>query len=44
VEDDDTPETLARRVFAAECAAYPEAIRLFAAGRLRVEGRRVRTG
>jgi phosphoribosylglycinamide formyltransferase-1 len=43
VEDDDTPETLAERVFAAECEAYPEAIRLFAAGRLRVEGRRVRT-
>jgi formyltetrahydrofolate-dependent phosphoribosylglycinamide formyltransferase len=42
VEDDDTPESLAARVFAAECAAYPEAIRLFAAGRLRVDGRRVR--
>jgi phosphoribosylglycinamide formyltransferase-1 len=42
VEDDDTPESLAARVFAAECDAYPEAIRLFAAGRLRVEGRRVR--
>jgi phosphoribosylglycinamide formyltransferase-1 len=42
VLDDDTPETLAARVFAAECAAYPEAIRLFAAGRLRIEGRRVR--
>jgi phosphoribosylglycinamide formyltransferase-1 len=43
VEDDDTPETLAERVFAAECEAYPEAIRLFAAGRLHAEGRRVRT-
>jgi formyltetrahydrofolate-dependent phosphoribosylglycinamide formyltransferase len=42
VLDDDTPETLARRVFAAECEAYPEAITLFAQGRLRVEGRRVR--
>ncbi len=30
------------RVFAAECEAYPEAIRLYAAGRLEVEGRRVR--
>jgi folate-dependent phosphoribosylglycinamide formyltransferase PurN len=30
----DTPETLARRVFAAECEAYPEAVRLFASGRL----------
>jgi formyltetrahydrofolate-dependent phosphoribosylglycinamide formyltransferase len=42
VLDDDTPEALAARVFAAECEAYPEAIALFAAGRLRVEGRRVR--
>jgi formyltetrahydrofolate-dependent phosphoribosylglycinamide formyltransferase len=43
VLDDDTPETLAARVFAAECEAYPEALRLYAAGRLRVEGRRVVT-
>ena len=42
VLDDDTPDALAARVFAAECAALPEAIALFAAGRLRVEGRRVR--
>jgi formyltetrahydrofolate-dependent phosphoribosylglycinamide formyltransferase len=42
VIDDDTPETLAQRVFAAECEAYPEAIRLFAEQRLRVDGRRVR--
>lgn len=42
VLDDDTPETLGARVFAAECQAYPEAIRLFAEGRLVVEGRRVR--
>lgn len=37
----DTPETLAERVFAEECQAYPEAIRLFAEGRLRLKGRRV---
>jgi formyltetrahydrofolate-dependent phosphoribosylglycinamide formyltransferase len=42
VLDDDTPGSLAERVFAQECEAYPEAIRLFAAGRLRIEGRRVR--
>jgi formyltetrahydrofolate-dependent phosphoribosylglycinamide formyltransferase len=41
VLDDDTPDTLAARVFAAECEAYPEALGLYAAGRLRVEGRRV---
>jgi phosphoribosylglycinamide formyltransferase-1 len=42
VHDDDTPESLAARVFEAECEAYPEALRLFAAGRLQVQGRRVR--
>ncbi|HWP40159.1 MAG TPA: formyltransferase family protein, partial [Tepidisphaeraceae bacterium] len=42
VLENDTPETLARRVFEQEQIAYPQAIRLFAAGRLRIEGRRVR--
>jgi phosphoribosylglycinamide formyltransferase-1 len=42
VLDDDTPESLAARVFAAECEAYPQAIQWFAQGRLRIEGRRVR--
>jgi phosphoribosylglycinamide formyltransferase-1 len=41
VRADDTPEALAARVFAAECEAYPEAIRLIAEGRVTVEGRRV---
>jgi phosphoribosylglycinamide formyltransferase-1 len=42
VLDDDTPDRLAARVFGQECEAYPEAIRLFAEGKLRIEGRRVR--
>jgi phosphoribosylglycinamide formyltransferase-1 len=42
VLEDDDAHTLADRVFAAECEAYPEAINLFAEGRLRVEGSRVR--
>ncbi len=42
VLDDDTPSLLAGRVFTAECAALPEAINLYAAGRLKIEGRRVR--
>jgi formyltetrahydrofolate-dependent phosphoribosylglycinamide formyltransferase len=42
VDDDDTAETLAHRVFEEEKVAYPEAIRLFQQGRLKVEGRRVR--
>jgi phosphoribosylglycinamide formyltransferase-1 len=40
VLEGDTPDSLAARVFAAECEAYPEAIRLIAEGRVRVEGRR----
>jgi formyltetrahydrofolate-dependent phosphoribosylglycinamide formyltransferase len=42
VEDDDTPDTLAARVFEQECLAYPEAIKLCAEGRLEVEGNRAR--
>jgi len=42
VLDDDTAETLAERVHALERELYPEAIRLWAAGRLHIEGRRVR--
>ncbi len=42
VLDDDTPETLAARVFEAECQAYPEALTLIAQGRVVVDGRRVR--
>jgi phosphoribosylglycinamide formyltransferase-1 len=40
VRDDDTPDSLAARVFAAECEAYPEAIRRIAGGVV-VDGRRV---
>jgi phosphoribosylglycinamide formyltransferase 1 len=41
VERGDTEETLAARVLAEEHRLYPEAIRLFAEGRLRIDGRRV---
>lgn len=41
VLEGDTPDTLAARVFEAECDAYPEAIRLFADGRLKIEGGRL---
>ena len=37
----DTPDTLAARVFEAECEAYPEALALIAAGRVKVDGSRV---
>ena len=39
---DDTPETLAARVLEVEHRLYPEALRLFAEGRVVVDGRRVR--
>ncbi|MBC8134407.1 MAG: phosphoribosylglycinamide formyltransferase [Fibrella sp.] len=42
VEDDDTPQTLAARILPCEHAAFSEALALLAAGRLHVEGRRVR--
>ena len=41
VTDDDTEETLSARILEQEHKALPEAVRLFAEGRLRVEGRRV---
>ena len=41
VLDDDTVETLSERILGEEHRAYPAALRLFAEGRLRVEGRRV---
>ncbi len=42
VLDDDSASDLAHRVFDEEKIAYPEAIRLFAAKRLSIVGRRVR--
>lgn len=38
VSSEDTPATLAARVFTAECEAYPEALELFRQKRLRLEG------
>ena len=38
----DDADALAARVFEAECQALPEAVALFAAGRLQIDGRRVR--
>lgn len=42
VMEDDTWETLAARVLPNEHQAYVQAVKLFAQGRLRIEGRRVR--
>ena len=42
VLEDDTPETLHARIQVEEHKAFPEALALLAAGRLSVQGRRVR--
>ena len=39
VRDNDTPRTLAARVFREECRAYPEAIQRFALEKIAVQGR-----
>jgi len=42
VREDDTEATLAARILVEEHRLYPEAVRLYAEGRLAIEGRRVR--
>ena len=42
VHDTDTADDLAARILEQEHRIYPEAVRLFAEGRVRVEGRRTR--
>lgn len=44
VRDTDTEESLSERILVEEHRLYPEAIRLFAEGRLRIAGRRVVVG
>lgn len=41
VSPNDTEDTLAARILALEHKIYPEAVRLYAEGRLKVEGRKV---
>jgi phosphoribosylglycinamide formyltransferase-1 len=41
VRENDTVDTLGARVFKEECSALPEAISMFAEGRLKLNGRRV---
>jgi formyltetrahydrofolate-dependent phosphoribosylglycinamide formyltransferase len=42
VRDDDTPDTLAARVFEQECIAYPQAIELFTEGKILVKNNKVK--
>ncbi len=41
VDDNDTPETLQQKVLKYEHQAYPEAVKLFTEGRLKIVGKRV---
>jgi phosphoribosylglycinamide formyltransferase-1 len=41
VMQDDSEDSLSERILAEEHKAYPEAVRLYAEGRLKIEGRRV---
>ena len=43
VRDDDTPEKLAERILAIEHRIYPAALRLVAAGQIRIEGELCKT-
>lgn len=43
VRDDDTPERLAERILAIEHRIYPAALRLVAAGQIRIEGELCKT-
>jgi len=42
VKENDTPDSLAARVFEQECIAYPQAIRLFAEDRISVQNGKVK--
>ena len=42
VLDDDTPQTLAKRILKFEHKIYPEAVKLVARGNLKIEGKRVK--
>ena len=42
VKEEDTEESLSKRILAQEHKIYPEAVRLFALGKIRVNGKRVK--
>lgn len=43
ISEDDTPETLEEKIHKVEHRLYPQAIRLFVEGKLKIEGRKVKT-
>ncbi len=42
VKDDDTEETLSKRILAKEHKIYPQAVKLFAEGRIKISGRKTK--
>ena len=42
ISDEDTEETLAKRILAQEHVAYPEAVRLFAENKIKISGRKTK--
>ncbi len=42
ISDEDTEETLAKRILAQEHEAYPEAVRLFAENKIKISGRKTK--
>jgi phosphoribosylglycinamide formyltransferase-1 len=42
VEDDDTVETLSKRILAKEHKIYPQAVKLFAEGKIKISGRKTK--
>ena len=44
IKDDDTEQSLSKRILAQEHKIYPEAVRLFALGKLKVAGKRTKLG
>ena len=42
VKEDDTEESLSKRILAQEHKIYPEAVRLFALGKIKINGKRVK--
>ncbi len=42
VKDDDTEETLSKRILAKEHTIYPQAVKLFAEGKIKISGRKTK--
>ncbi len=42
IEEDDTPETLEAKIHKVEHKLYPQAVKLFVEGKLKIEGRKVK--